>query len=143
MYFGNMVRELRFSERHTGSIVNELPHSIQEFTDNLLMMTKFIAKAIDTSATINVKFETRDQRLQTMQSLVEHAKIGEKVNDQLQTLNPTKWEIYNALTAVASHETMGETARTKLERLSEKVLAPNYKVIPSVLVEAPVPRQVA
>ena len=143
MYFGNMVKELKFSERHTGSIVNELPHSIQEFTDNLLMMTKFISKAIDTSATIKVSFETRDQKLQTMQSLVEHAKWGEKVNEQIDSLNPTKWDIYNALTQVASHETMGETVRSKLEKLSEKVLAPNYKIIPSVLVQAPVVRQVA
>jgi hypothetical protein len=142
MYFGSMVKELKFSERHTGSIVHELPSSIQDFTDNLLMMSKFIGKAIENSATIQVKFETRDQKLLTMQSLVDHVKWGEKVSERLDTLTPTKWDIYNALTEVTSHESMGETARAKLEKLSEKVLAPTYKVIPSVLVQTPA-RQVA
>jgi hypothetical protein len=134
MYFGNLIHELKFSERHTGSIIQELPKSIQEFTDNLLIRSKLVAKNIEIAATVNVSFKTREQRLQTLQTLVDHTKIGEKIDDQLKGLEVTKWDIYNAITAVTSHERMGDTIKDKIERTSEKVLSASYTIIPAVLV---------
>lgn len=133
MYFSNMIHELKFSERHTGSIVQELPHSIQEFTDKLLIRSKLVAQSIKVAATVPVVFNTREQRLATMVSLVDHNKVGEKIEAQLTTLEPTKWDIYNAITAVATHERMGDTVRERIEKVSEKVLSPMYTVIPAVL----------
>lgn len=133
MYFSNMIHELKFSERHTGSIVQELPNSIQEFTDNLLIRSKLVATSVKLAATVPVVFNTREQRLATMVALVDHNKVGEKIEAQLTTLEPTKWDIYNAITAVATHERMGETVRERIEKVSEKVLSANYTVIPAVL----------
>lgn len=136
MYFGNMIQELKFSERHTGSIVDALPASIAQFTDNLLMRSKFVGEAATIAAGVKVPFSTRDQRLQTMIALLDHNKVGEMVEAKLETLEPTKWDIYNAITAVTTHERMADGVRERMQKLSEKVLAPNYTIIPAILVKA-------
>ena len=133
MYFGNLIHELKFSERHTGSIVAALPESIMQFTENLLMRSKLVAASIKVANEVEVHFNNRDQRLQTMIALVDHAKVGEMIENQLKTLEPTKWDVYNAITAVTTHERMGDSVRERMQRISEKVLSPTYNIIPAVL----------
>ena len=133
MYFSNLIHELKFSERHTGSIVEALPNSIADFTDRLLMRSKLVATSIKIAATVKVQFTDREQRLQTMIALVDHQKVGEMVEAKLTTNEPTKWDIYNAITAVTTHEPMAAGVRERMEKISERVLAPDYHVIPAVL----------
>lgn len=134
MVVRNMIPELSFSERHTKSIVTELPSSIQRFTDNLLVRAKFVGEAIELAAQTRVKFTTREQRLQTLLAMVEHSKAAELIDAQITTLEPTKWDIYNAVTYVTSHERMGETVRERIENFSERILRKNYTVVPAVVV---------
>lgn len=136
MYLANMIDELKFSERHTGSIVDALPASIARFTDNLLMRSKFVGDAAQIASEVTVTFSNRDQRLQTMIAMLDHTKVGEMVEAKLETLEPTKWDIYNAITAVTTHERMADGVRERMQKLSEKVLNPNYTVIPAILVKA-------
>jgi hypothetical protein len=139
MYFGNLIQELKFSERHTGSIVHELPMSIQAFTDNLLMRSKLVAKSIQVAAGVPVTFETREQRLQTMIALVDHQKVGELIDKRIsdaqkgEGLELTKWDVYNAITASATHDSMALGVRERIERTSEKVLGADYHIFPAVL----------
>lgn len=134
MVVRNMIPELSFSERHTKSIVTELPMSIQRFTDNLLARAKFVGEAIELAAQTRVKFSTREQRLQTIVAMVEHSKVGELIEAQLTSLEPTKWDIYNAVTYVTSHERMGETVRDRVENFSERILRKSYTIVPAVVV---------
>lgn len=136
MYLANMIDELKFSERHTGSIIDALPASIARFTDNLLMRSKFVGEAAAIANSVTVTFANRDQRLQTMIAMLDHNKVGEMVEAKLETLEPTKWDIYNAITAVTTHERMADGVRERMQKLSEKVLNPNYTVIPAILVKA-------
>lgn len=137
MYFGNMIRELRFSERHTGSIIHELPHAIQDFTDNLLMRSKLVAKSVKIAAEVPVNFYNREQRLQTMIALVEHQKVGTLIDERLEKaggeLELTKWDVYNAITAAATHDSMAQGVRERIEHVSEKVLGADYHIFPAVL----------
>jgi hypothetical protein len=139
MYFGNMIRELKFSERHTGSIVEALPHEIDNFTDNLLMRSKLVAKAVKLAAEVPVTFNNKEQRLQTMIALVDHQKVGKQIDERIdrdikgEGLELDKWKIYNAITAVATHESMAMGVRERVEKLSEKVLSPDYHIFPAVL----------
>lgn len=136
MYLGNLIGELKFSERHTGSIVQALPESIAKFTDNLLMRSQLVSDSITIANGVKVPFNTREQRLQTMIAMVDHNKVGEMIEAKLTTLEPTKWDIYNAITAVTTHERMGEGVRERMQKISERVLAPSYRVMPAILVRA-------
>lgn len=55
------------------------------------------------------------------------------IEKELETLNPTKWDIYNAITKIATHERIGETVREHMERVSEKILSPAYTIMPMVV----------
>ena len=133
MYFGNLIHELKFSERHTGSIVEALPISISDFTDNLLMRSKLVASSIKIANEVVVEFNNREQRLQTMIAMVDHAKVGELIEGQLKTLEPTKWDVYNAITAVTTHERMGDGVRERIQKVSERILSPTYTIIPAIV----------
>lgn len=128
-----MIPELSFSERHTKSILTELPARVTDFIDNLLTRAHYVGEAAKAASEVTVAFATKEQRLQTMIALVDHKKVGELVEAQLDSLTPTKWDVYNAITAVASHEQMGETVRDKVERVSEKVLSQTYVIVPAVV----------
>jgi hypothetical protein len=134
MVMRQMIPELRFSERHTLSIIDKLPQAIENFTMGLLSRSKVIETTIDIASKVHVQFNTREQRLQTIAALVEHTKVGELIDAQLTTLNPTKWDIYNGITQVLSHERVGETVKERIEKVSERVLSPGYTVVPAVLV---------
>lgn len=134
MTMRQMIPELRFSERHTLSIVDKLPEAINTFTTGLLSRVKVIETTIDIASKVEVKFSNREQRLQTIAALVEHTKVSELIDAQLTTLNPTKWDIYNGITQVLSHERVGETVKEKIEKVSEKILSPAYTIMPAVMV---------
>ena len=136
MYLGNLIGELKFSERHTGSIIEALPNSIARFTDNLLMRTQLVADSITIANGVKVPFNTREQRLQTMIAMVDHNKVGEMIEAKLTTLEPTKWDIYNAITAVTTHERMADGVRERMQKISERVLAPSYRIMPAILVRS-------
>ena len=133
MTMRQLIPELRFSERHTLSIIEKLPTAIENFTVGLLSRSKLIETTIKIASEVKVPFSNREQRLQTIVALVEHNKVGEMIEKNLTSLEPTKWDIYNAITQVLSHERMGETVKEKIEKISEKVLSPTYTVIPAVL----------
>lgn len=133
MYFGNLIQELKFSERHTGSIVEALPVEISRFTDNLLMRSKLVAQSIKVANEVEVHFSNREQRLQTMIALVDHNKVGELIENHIKTLEPTKWDIYNAITEVTTHERMADGVRERMQKISERVLSPAFTIIPAVL----------
>ena len=133
MYVGNMIHELKFSERHTGSIVNALPQSIADFTDNLLMRSKLVETSVKIASEVKVEFITPEQRKQTMIAIVDHTRVGELVDNNLKTLDLTKWDVYNAITAATTHERMADSVRDRVEKVSERVLSPTYTIFPAVL----------
>ena len=136
MTMRQIIPELRFSERHTLSIVEKLPSAIESFTVGLLSRSKLIETTIKIASEVKVPFSNREQRLQTIVALVDHNKVGEMIEKNLTSLEPTKWDIYNAITQVLSHERVGETVKEKIEKVSEKILSPSYTVIPAVMVTA-------
>lgn len=133
MVMRQLIPELKFSERHTSSIVEKLPSAIDNFTTALLSKSKLIETSIDIASKVQVQFSNREQRLLTIVALVEHNKVGEMIEKELETLNPTKWDIYNAITKIATHERIGETVREHMERVSEKILSPAYTIMPMVV----------
>jgi hypothetical protein len=136
MVMRQLIPELKFSERHTLSIVEKLPSAIESFTTGLLSRSKLIETTIKIASEVKVPFSNREQRLQTIVALVDHNKVGEMIEKNLTSLEPTKWDIYNAITQVLSHERVGETVKEKIEKVSEKILSPSYTVIPAVMVTA-------
>jgi hypothetical protein len=137
MHFGNLIKEMKFSERHTGGIIEALPQSISDFTDALVLRSKLVATQCKIAAEVPVKFTDREQRLQTMQALVAHPKVGAVIDAHLEKLNSsltvTKWDVYNSITEVTSHERMGDTVREKIDKFSERLLSPDYTIIPSLV----------
>lgn len=128
-----LIPEMSFSERHTGSIVEALPRSIKYFVGQIITRSTFIGEMAQAASKVVVNFDSREQRLQTMVALLDHAKVGEMVDTRLKTLEPTKWDIYNALTEVTSHERIGESVKDRMERMSESILDKHYHVIPAVI----------
>ena len=136
MYAKSMMPELQFSQRHVG--VNDgNPSKIIEGFDRFVRMIEpakevigdYIHEAMDTP----VKFQNLDQIAATLGAMIGSMKAGNyMVNalDNKENLSPSKYDLYNAVTAFATHSGLSMKREHDISRMGEILLQPETVIVP-------------
>jgi len=136
MYARKLIPDVNFFEIHVGDLAERIPELIEEFFENLKDATEDLKAIIDQAMNVYIEFNSEDEIEPTIAGILNsprHAKKlmeGKYYYDQVKDpVNPSKWELYNAITAYASHAALVESRVDVLSNSAETLLHPEYQVV--------------
>jgi hypothetical protein len=119
-----LLPQLEINEQHTSTMVHRLPAVMRQFVDESLKQTNVLQTMVSKSMEQKVIFESREQFEATM--ALEFDGIAEKhtraVMANLKTLEPTRWEMFNATTYYTSHSAVSMDIQERIDDVAEKFL---------------------
>jgi len=119
-----LLPQLEINEQHTSTMLHRLPAVMRQFVDESLKQTNVLQTMVSKSMEQKVIFESREQFEATM--ALEFDGIAEKhvkaVMANLKTLEPTRWEMFNATTYYTSHSAVSMVVQERIDDVAEKFL---------------------
>lgn len=135
-----ILPQLEINERHTSTMLHSLPAVMSAFITESLKQTNFLQVLVDRAMKTTVKFESKEQFDATMN--LEFEGVAEKhmkgVMAGLKSLEPTRFDMFNATTFYSSHTAISMDIRDKLDDIAEKFINVNKSINP-----VPILRRVA
>lgn len=129
----SLLPVMEINESHTTGMLHRVPNIIATFIDDTLKQTNYMQVVIAKAMETNVKFESRESLEATMR--VAFDGIADRhikgVLDGVKTLNPTRFDLFNATTYYTSHSPVSPDIRERIDAISEKfvnVQVPLYPV---------------
>jgi len=140
-----LLPQLEINERHTTTMLNSLPAIMARFIDEALNQTNHLQQLVTKSMTQKVVFESREQFEATM--TLEFEGVAEKhmkgILSTLKSLEPTRWDMFNATTYYTSHSAVSLDIRDKIDDIAEKFIDVNRPINPVPMVRRVAPIVVA
>lgn len=119
--FSRIVREENLSGYHTMNSLELLKEKLPSFVDGMLQNVYRIEEIIDEAMHAEVTFSDWAEVANTIKPIVGTEKATEAVVAQPElTLNTNRWAVYNAITAVASHEQLSAARRDDIIAAAER-----------------------
>lgn len=119
-----LLPQLEINEQHTSTMLHRLPAVMHQFIEESLKQTNMLQTLVNKSMETKVVFESREQFEATMS--LEFDGIAEKhmkaVMANLKTLEPTRWEMFNATTYYTSHSAVSMDIQERIDDVAEKFL---------------------
>lgn len=119
-----LLPQLEINEQHTSTMLHRLPAVMHQFIEESLKQTNLLQTLVSKSMETKVVFESREQFEATMS--LEFDGIAEKhmkaVMANLKTLEPTRWEMFNATTYYTSHSAVSMDVQDRIDDVAEKFL---------------------
>jgi len=119
-----LLPQLEINEQHTSTMLHRLPAVMHQFIEESLKQTNLLQTLVSKSMETKVVFESREQFEATMS--LEFDGIAEKhmkaVMANLKTLEPTRWEMFNATTYYTSHSAVSMDVQERIDDVAEKFL---------------------
>jgi hypothetical protein len=117
----SMLPNLLISERHTSNMSATVPVLIHEFIGNSLEQTNHMQVLIDNASKMEVVFESPQQVYETLKYHFDgvterHIK---RIAEQVTTLKPTRYDLFNASNYVTSHYSISPDVRSEIDRKAE------------------------
>jgi hypothetical protein len=120
-------------EWHTVDMTERVPPLIEKFANGLLEKAGFLQLAINEAITSKVKFESQESLEATMTVVYDgisdrHVK---RIVEQIKTLEPSRWDMYNASSFYTSHnEKLSPDIRNNIDDISSKFLNMTQVITP-------------
>jgi len=120
-------------EWHTQDMTVRVPQVIEVFTSGLLAKAGYLQEAITAAMGAKVVFETQESLQATMLSAYDgisdrHTK---KIIEQIKTLEPSRWDIFNAASWYTSHnDKLSPDIRNNIDDISSKFLNLTQAITP-------------
>jgi len=119
-----LLPQLEINEQHTSTMLHRLPAIMHQFIDESLKQTNLLQTLVNKSMETKVVFESREQFEATMS--LEFDGIAEKhmkaVMASLKSLEPTRWDMFNATTYYTSHSAVSMDIQDRIDNVAEKFL---------------------
>lgn len=119
-----LLPQLEINEQHTSTMLHRLPAVMHQFIEESLKQTNLLQTLVSKSMETKVVFESREQFEATMS--LEFDGIAEKhmkaVMANLKSLEPTRWEMFNATTYYTSHSAVSMDVQDRIDDVAEKFL---------------------
>lgn len=126
--------ELVITAWHTEKQVLGIPAKVEEFIDGILQRSHLLEVQIDNAIAAKVSFKDYAEIANTLAPITESKKIADVAALQIDNPEKTnKWELYNAITAYASHEQISHIKREALIGNAEA------KILHGTVIPIPVP----
>lgn len=117
--FGDLV----ISTWHTEAQVRAIPEKVELFVEGILQRSHLLENTIDNAIKAELAFKDYAEIANTLAPVTESKKIAGVAADLVKNPEHTnKWELYNAITAFASHENITHTTRERLVSSAESAL---------------------
>lgn len=140
---GAMAKEILpgfvIHEWHTIDMEQRVPPVIEAFAYGLLARAGYLQRVINDAIAAKVIFETQESLEATM--LMKYEGISDRhikqIVEQIKTLEPSRWDIYNAASFYTSHNTkLSPDIRNKIDEASSKFLNMTQVIEPVKLATA-------
>jgi hypothetical protein len=119
-----LLPQLEINEQHTSTMLHRLPAVMRQFIDESLRQTNFLQQLVTKSMDTKVVFESREQMEATM--FVEFGTVADKhvknILATIKSLEPTRWDMFNATTYYTSHSSVSMDVQDKIDDIAEKFL---------------------
>lgn len=136
-----LLPQLEINERHTADMPQSLPAIMSAFIGEALKQTNHLQALVNRSMETKVVFESREQFEATMN--LEFEGIAEKhmkgVISQLKSLEPTRWDMFNATTFYTSHTAVSMDIRDRIDDIAERFINVNKQITPVTMVRRVAP----
>lgn len=135
-----MLPHLLISEKHTTDMTIRVPPMIHDFVGQSLGQSSHMQNLIDGSTKIHIQFNDEEQKYETLKvhfdGVVErHIK---RIAEQIDTLNPSRWDLFNASNYVTSHYSVAPDIRSEIDRKAELFINPTFIINPVIIQAKPV-----
>jgi len=138
MYMKKIIPDLQFAHIHVGMLGDEIDSILETFFHNLEESTEAIQKVLDMSMTTFIEFDSLAQVQATFETILRspfHAKRVMPFYQAVDELNPSKWEVYNAITAYITHADVVPSRVDIYSNWAENLLLPTVTLVPTEMPE--------
>lgn len=129
----SILPQFEIHEWHTQDMAIRVPEVIAKFAYGLLAKAGYLQEAVNEAIVSKVKFESKESVEATMGVVYEgisdrHIK---KIVEQIQTLEPSRWDLYNAASYYTSHnDKLSPDIRNNIDDISSKFLNMTQTITP-------------
>lgn len=129
-----MLPNMEITEAHTRDMMTRVPPVIHDFIERSLKQTTHLQRLIDDATKQKITFESREQLKDTMLFLFDgisprHIK---RITDEIVTLEPTRWDIFNASNYMTSHYPISPDIRGDIDKIAESFINMTRRIEPVV-----------
>jgi hypothetical protein len=136
-----LLPQLEINERHTSTMPHSIPSIMHNFIVEAMKQTNHLQVLVNRAMETKVVFESREQMEATM--TLEFEGVAEKhmksVLSNLKSLEPTRWDMFNATTFYTSHTAISMDIRDRIDDIAERFINVNKPVIPVTLLRRVAP----
>jgi hypothetical protein len=119
-----MLPNMEINESHTIDMAERVPPIIHDFVGRSLQNTNFLQVVVTRAMESKVVFESREQLMNTM--LGQFSNISERhvknIANGIDTLSPTRWDLFNASNFYTSHRAISPDVRADIDAVAESFL---------------------
>lgn len=120
----SLLPSMEISEWHTTNLMTRIPSIISNFVEQSLKQTNHLEFLMKSSMKAKMVFINREELEATITN--EFAGIAERhtkgVLKEIKSLEPTRWDLFNASTYYSSHHGLSREVIDKIDTISEKFL---------------------
>jgi len=130
-----MLPIMEINERHTSDMAIRVPPMIHDFVGQSLEQTNHMQGIIDNSMNVHIHFNDEEQKYETLKvhfdGVVErHIK---RIAEHVDSLNPSRWDLFNASNFVTSHYSVAPDVRSEIDRKAELFINPTFIINPVIV----------
>jgi hypothetical protein len=127
-----MLPVMEINERHTTDMAIRVPPMIHDFIGQSLEQSDHLQRLVDSAMKVTITFENPEQKFQTLAAHFDgvterHIK---RIADQVEGLNPTRWDLFNASNYVTSHFSVSPDVRSVIDQRSELFIDTRIPIVP-------------
>ena len=119
-----MLPNMEINESHTVNMMSRVPPIIHDFIGSSLKNTNYLQAIVSKAMEAVVVFDTKEQMLNTM--LGQFATVAERhvknITAGIDTLSPTRWDLFNASNFYTSHHAVSTDVRSDIDLVAESFL---------------------
>lgn len=124
---------LLITEAHTSDMAARVPPMIYDFVERSMKHKSLFQAMVNRAMVSKISFDSRKQIVATLTGIfggvTERHVRGIAAN--VGTLEPTRWDLYNASTSYTSHHAVSPVVQGDIDSRAEQFLNPQFNIVPA------------
>jgi hypothetical protein len=126
---------LEITEAHTVDMQFRVPPMIYDFVERSMKQKAVFQTMVSRAIDSKISFDTRAQLVATLTGvfggIVDRHVKGIAAN--IESLTPTRWDLFNASTAYTSHHAISPVIREQIDAKAESFINPMFQIVPAYM----------
>lgn len=135
MCISEMIPDTNFSIYHTVNSIHHIGESIEAFTQGLIANVQArLGTVVEAALDSPLRYESRDDMIIGIAGIIGAQVHAENIVSRadINYFDTNRWEVYNAVTAYASHESeLSDGVRNRIVNVASKILYPTTRLMPA------------